>query len=266
MSRAVFGLELHRSRSLLLWLAVVTGAYAGFITVFYANVVDNAEQFERIFEIYPREILLAFGFEGDFAAPGVFLGGYVFNFVWPLVAGIAGIALGSRVAADADRGFLDVSLVTPVRRTSYLAAVIAVQALVLVVLGFVLVGAIILGDLLITPALPTSEVALSVVPTIAFGAAIAGPSTLLAVGLLDRGKAAGVAAGLLVLMYLVNVITALAPDLGSLGVVSYFHYFGLESLIDSGVFPLVDTLVLATVGITGWAAAVALFRRRDLAV
>lgn len=261
---ALLRLDLRRARSLLLWLSVIAAAYGGFITVFYTNVVDNAQEFERIFEIYPREILLAFGLEGDFAAPGVFLGGYVYSFVWPIVAGLAGIVLATRVAGDADRGFLDVTLVTPVRRVAYLTAAIAVQALVLAVLAVALTGSIMVSDLLITPDLPTANIVLATVPTAAFGAAVAGPATFLAVWLLDRGRAAGVAAGLLILMYLVNVVVALAPEVAGVGVVSLFHYFDIRSLIDTGTFPVADTLVLGLIGLGGWVAAVTLFRGRDL--
>ncbi len=264
MIRAVLRIELRRSRGLLAWLMVISAAYAGFITVFYTNVVDHAQEFERLLKVYPRELLLAFGLEGSLAAPGVFLGSYIYGFVWPIVAGLAGIALGTRIALDAERGFLDVSLVTRVPRVGYLAAVIAIQALVLAVLVATLACSITLSDLLIAPDLPTWRIVLASLPTISFGAAIAGPATFLAVWLLDRGRAAGIAAGFLILMYLLKVVAALAPDLGGLGVVSLFQYLDVGPVIDTGASPVPDSLILTLVGITGWVAAVARFRGRDL--
>ena len=42
-----FLLELRRGRSLVLWVALVSMFYAGFITAFYPTILENAEDFER---------------------------------------------------------------------------------------------------------------------------------------------------------------------------------------------------------------------------
>jgi ABC-2 type transport system permease protein len=209
--------------------------------------------------------MAAFGMEANFADPGVFLGGYVYNFLWPLIAAAAAIVLATRVAADANRGFLDIALSTPIARTSYLAGSIVTQIVGIAILAVALVGAVLLGDLMIEPNFPTVSVALSALHAVAFGAAVAGPTTLLAVVLLDRGRAAGVAAGVLVLMYLLNVIGALAPDLEAATLLSLFRYFDLKELINHGTYPVVDSVVFVVLGLAGWALALVAFRRRDLA-
>lgn len=265
MNPTALRLELRRSRTLLLWLGIVTAAYAGFITIFYTNVVENAEAFDDMMKLYPKELMAAFGIEGEFADPGVFLGSYVFSFLWPLIGAAAGIVLATRVAADADRGFLDIALTTPIARTAYLAGSIVTQVVGLAVLAVAMTGAIILGDLLIAPDFPTSSVALATIHAVAFGLAVSGPTTLLAVLFLDRGRAAGVAAGVLVLMYLVNVVGALAPEFESLTVLSAFRYFDLKDLISHGTYPVTDSVVYLAVAAIGWALALAAFRRRDLA-
>jgi ABC-2 type transport system permease protein len=265
MNLTAFRLELRRGRTLLTWLAIVTALYAGFITLFYANVAQNAAAFEDLLKLYPKELMLAFGIEGNFADPAVFLTGYVFNFLWPFIGAIAAIVLATRVAADADRGFLDIALATPIARVRYLAASIVTQVVGLTVLAVAMIAAIVAADLFIEPDFPTGNIVLSILPSLAFGVAIAGPSTLLAVLLLDRGRAAGIAAGVIVLMYLLNVIAAIAPDYDALAAVSAFHYFDLKGLIRSGEYPVGDTLVFLVVGGVGWLLSLLAFRRRDLA-
>ncbi len=265
MNRHAFALDLRRSRPLLVWLVVITVAYAGFMTVFYTNIAANAEEWEKLLEVYPKELLVAFGIEANFADPGVFLSGYVYNFLWPVVAAIAAIALGTRVALDADHGFLDIVLSTRLPRTRHLAGSIATQALALAVLAVMMVAAIAVADLLIEPDFPTGRVLLSAIHSFAFGVAIAGPSTLLAVLLLDRGRTAGLVAGVLVMMYLFNIVAALAPDVDALGSISMFHYFSVRELIDKGVYPAADSLLLGGIGVACWALALATFQRRDLA-
>ena len=265
MNPGALRMELRRSRNLVIWLGVLTVAYAGFITVFYTNVVENAAAFQDILKLYPKELMAAFGIEGNFADPGVFLGGYVYNFLWPLIAAVAAITLATRVASDAGRGFLDIALTTPLSRGRYLVGSIATQIIAIAVLAVAMVSAIFIGDALIKPDFPTGPVAASALHSLAFGVAVAGPTTLLAVLLLDRGRAAGVAAGVLVLMYLVNVAGALSPDLEGLTVISLFRYFNVRELISEGTYPVVDSAIYWAIGLIGWGFALAAFRRRDLA-
>jgi beta-exotoxin I transport system permease protein len=266
MMPTAFRLDLRRSRTLIISVAIVTAAYAGFISIFYTNVAENAAQFEQLLEAYPKELLVAFGLsEGSFADPAIFLSGYLYNFLWPLVAAIVAITLGTRVASDANRGFLDVVLSTRLPRIRHLVASIGTQIVGLVVVAVAMFLGIFVGDLLIEPSFPETWVALSMVHAVAFGAAIAGPATLLAVVLLDRGRAAGIAAGVLVVMYLFNVVAALAPDVDWLARLSVFHYFDLHGLLATGDYPVEDSLLLGAVAVIAWALALVAFRRRDLA-
>ena len=220
---------------------------------------------ESLLDAYPRELLVAFGLgEGSFADPGIFLSGYVFSFLWPLVASIAAIALGTRVASDANRGFLDVVLSTPLRRVNHLLGSIGTQVVAIAIVALAMVMGVFVGDLLIVPNFPEDRVALSALHSLAFGAAIAGPTTLLAVVLLDRGRAAGIAAGVLVVMYLFNVVAALAPDVDWLSSLSAFRYFNLQGLIGRGEYPISDSLLLGVIAVAGWTMAIIAFRRRDL--
>ncbi len=264
MTAIAFRLELRRSRGLIFWVGLVTAIYAGFITSFYSNVAENAAEFEKLLQIYPKELMAAFGIEGNFADQGVFMNAYVFSFLWPLVAAITAIILATRVAADTDRGFLDVALATPIPRLRYLVASIATQLVALFVLGAVLVGAVFAGDLVIPQNFDTWRIALGALHAVAFGSAIAGVTTFLAVLFLDRGRAAGLAAGILIVMYLLNVLAQLAPDLDTLGKLSAFHYFQLRGLIGNGTYPLADSALFVGTALAGWLGALALFRRRDL--
>jgi ABC-2 type transport system permease protein len=265
MNPTALRLELRRSRTLVLWLGIVTAAYAGFITIFYTNVVENAAAFEEMLALYPKELMAAFGIEGNFADAGNFLGGYVYNFLWPLVGAAAAIVFATRVAADADRGFLDIALTTPIARTTYLLGSIAAQVVGIAILAGTMVGAVLLGDFMIEPNFPALSVALSALHSLAFGVAVAGPATFLAVLFLERGRAAGLAAAILILMYLLNVIGLLAPEVEGVTVLSAFRYYDLKLLINEGTYPIVDSLIFVAVGVAGWALALYAFRRRDLA-
>ena len=262
---AAFGLELRRGRMLVLWVGLVCILYAGGITLFYPSILESAAEYEKLLAIYPKELMAAFGIVGSLGDPGTFLNSYVFQFLWPLVAAIVAILLATRPAADAASGFLDLPLSTRLPRLRYLSAAIAGQILALAVLAAMTIGAIWAVDLLIEPDFPIDRLALTGVHALTFGLAIAGVSTLLAVMFLDRGKAGGLAAGILIVMYLLNVLAQLSPDMADLGRLSAFRYFNLKELIDSGVYPLGDSLLYLAFALGGWLLALVAFRRRDLA-
>lgn len=260
-----FLLDVRRNRSLMLWIGLVAALYAGGITLFYPTILENAAEFERMLTIYPKELMAAFGISGSLGDPGVFLNSYVFQFLWPLVAAIGAIIPATRVAVDAERGFLELPLSTRLPRVRYLAATIGGQVVVLVALTVATVGAVWLVDLVIKPDLPTERLAVGGLHAFALGAAIAGPTTLLAVAFLDRSRAAGLAAGVLIVMYLGNVIAQLSPDVQWIATLSAFHYFDLRPLIDAGIYPVAGSALFLLVAVAGWALAVIAFRRRDLA-
>jgi len=260
-----FRLELRRGAMLVIWVSVVSMAYAGFIMLFYPTMIENAAAFEQMLEVYPKELMAAFGINGSLFDPGTFINSYVFQFLWPLVAAVAGIILATRVAADADSGFLDLPLSSRLPRVRYLGASIVAQIASLAVIAALTIGSIVAVDLLIEPDFDTGRLALAGFHAFAMAAAIAGVSSALAVILLDRGKAGGLAAGILILMYLLNVIAQLSPDFKETARLSAFHYFDLSEVIDTGVYPVVDTTIFLVTAALGWLLALWVFRRRDLA-
>jgi hypothetical protein len=260
-----FRLDLRRSRALILWVGLISALYAGFITGFYPTVLENQAEFEKMLEIYPKEIMAAFGITGGLGDPGIFLNSYVFQFLWPLVAAIVAIILATRLAADTDRGFVELPLSTRLPRVSYLAATVAGQAVAIILLAAITLGAVWLVDLFIAPDFDVVRLALAGAHSLAFGLAMAGVTTLLAVLFLDRGRAGGLAAAILIVMYLLNVAAQLSPDLGWIANLSAFHYYSLTELIDTGVYPLGDTALFLAFAVGGWLLAALAFRRRDLA-
>ena len=260
-----FQLDLRRSVPTLGWIAIVSVGYAAIITAFYPTIIDNAKAYEEMMKLYPKELLAAFGISGGLGDPGTFVNSYIYQFLWPLAAAILGIAVATRVAADAESGFLDLPLSSRLSRVRYLTAVIGSQLVAIAVLSALTSASIVGVDLLIKPDFDWSRLALAAVHAGAMAAAIAGATSLFAIVLLDRARAAGVTAGILILMYLMNVIAQLSPEMRDLGRLSAFHYFDLKALIDAGAYPIGDSALFGCVAAIGWLGSVALFRRRDLA-
>ena len=181
------------------------------------------------------------------------------------MAAVLALLLGTRVAADLDRGFLDLPLATPMSRVRYLAASIVGQAFAMAVLAVATVGGVwVIGEL-VGGDFDPGRFALAGTLSWLFGCAIAGVTTLLAVLTLSRGRASGIVTGVLVAMYLVFVVTQISADWAWILPVSAWDHFRTTELIDDGIVPAGDMALFALVAVAGWLGALVAFRRRDLA-
>jgi ABC-2 type transport system permease protein len=261
-----FRLELRRNRSITLWLGIAIAGYGAIMGLMYPILKANDDLMRAYMETFPKEFLAAFGMTGVLSDPGVFFTTYIASWLWPIIAAAAGLLVGTRaVAADLDRGFLDLPLATRMSRVRYLSASILGQVLVMAVLAAAAVWALWITGRLVGAEFDLWLFTLAAVLAFAFGCAIAGPTTLLSVVTLSRGMAAGIVGGVLIAMYAIFVVTQVSKDWAWLGPLSAWDHFPTTKLIDQGVFPVGDLALFAAIAIGAWLAALWAFRRRDLA-
>ena len=259
-------LELRRDRSALVWLAVAIGVYAGVMGLMYPILKSNDALMQQYLQTFPKEFLAAFGMTGLLSDPGVFFTTYISSWLWPIVAAIGGLLIGTRaVAADLDHGFLDLPLATPTSRSRYLGASIAGQVIVMAVLAATTVLALWLAGAVVGASFDLARFAVAGLLAFAFGCAIAAAATLASILTLNRGLAVGVVGGAIILMYLVFVVAQVSGDWSWIGPVSAWNHFPTTRVIDEGFLPLGDLGLFALASVGCWVAAVLAFRRRDLA-
>lgn len=259
-------LELRRSRGLAAWTGLALVVYGAMMGALHPMMVENEELFRQYMEAFPKEFMAAFGMTGLLSDPGVFFTTYIGSWLWPIVAGVAGILAGSRaVAVDLDRGFLDLPLATPLSRSRYLGASIVMQAIVMAVLAAAAVGSLWLVGTLVGSPFDGGRFALAGVLSFAFGCAVAGVATLVSVVTLSRGATSAVVGGVLAAMYVVFVVAQVADEWAWLAPLSAWNHYPATAVIDDGLVPIGDLALFAAVAMGSWAAALWAFRRRDLA-
>jgi ABC-2 type transport system permease protein len=261
-----FRLELRRSRGLIVWLGITLLAYGGVMGLMHPIMRENDALIEQYMDVFPKEFMAAFGMTGVLSDPGVFFTTYIASWLWPIVAAVAALLAGTRaVAADLDRGFLDLPLATRMSRVRYLAASIWMQVALMAVLAFAAVLGLWAVGRLVGAEFDFGRFMLGGVLCFAFGCAIAGPATLLSVVTLSRAMTSAIVGGVLIAMYALFVVTQVAEDWSWLAPLSAWNHFQTTELIDNGVFPVGDLGLFAVFAIGGWVAALWAFRRRDLA-
>lgn len=248
----------ERRRSLLSW-GLPLGAWSAFIVAIYPSIQDALA---KAVGNYPAALKQAFGI-GELASVEQYLHAEMLSLIVPLAVGYLAVrSLASGLSGASESGRLDVLLSAPVSRRRLVTADLLATALEVAAVLLITVALTELGSLLAGAGL-------------SLGLAVAGyasvwPLALLtaAIGLVITGFSlrtsvvTGAAAGLLVAMYIMDLVGRLDPSLDWIRYGSVFRYYG--SAVEDGIAPL------SFIGVTAAAVVVAavgsvLFERRDLA-
>lgn len=247
-----------RRRSLLAW-GIPLGLWSAFIVLIFPSVEGALS---KAVADYPPALKEAFGI-GELASVEQYLHAEMLSLIVPLALGYLAVrAVASGLSGAAESGRLDVLLSAPVSRSRIAAAsfaATAVELAIVLVLTVIITG---LGNLI-------AGADLSLADTLA-GYANVWPLALLFAGLgivftgfsLRTTVVTGAVAGVLVTMYVVDLIGRLDPDLSGIRYVSVFKYYG--NAIEDGIEPLAFFGVTLAAVSLAWLGAW-LFERRDLA-
>lgn len=256
--RHLVATHLHdRRRSVLTW-GLPLGLWSAFIVSIFPSIEATLS---KATEGYPPALKEAFGIS-ELANVEQYLQAEMLSLIVPLALGYLAVrAVASGLSGAAESGRLDVLLSAPISRRSLAAASFAATAIELAAVLAVTVAFTGLGSVLSGAGLE-------------LGSAVAGfanvwPLALLFAGLgvvatgwsLRTSVVTGSVAGVLVSMYVIDLIGKLDSDLSSVRYVSVFKYYG--NAIEDGIEPLTFcgvALVAALLAALGaW-----LFDRRDL--
>jgi len=247
----------ERRRSVLAW-GIPLGLWSAFIVAIFPSIEGTLS---KLAKSYPPALKEAFGV-GELANVEQYLQAEMLSLIVPLALGYLAVrAVASGLSGAAESGRLDVLLSAPVSRRSLAAASFAatgveLAAVLLVAVAFAGLGSLVSGA------------------GLSLGSALAGfanvwPLALLFAGLgivatgwsLRTSVVTGSVAGVLVSMYVIDLVGRLDPGLSGVRYLSVFKYYG--NAIEDGIEPLAfcGTVVVA-IGVAALGAW--LFERRDL--
>jgi ABC-2 type transport system permease protein len=246
-----------RKRSLLIWILSI-GLLCVAIVAIYPSIEDTLSD---VMDSYPEGLKEAFAVE-DLNTPGQYFHAELLGLILPLaLAWFAIRAIARDLSGSAEKSYLDVLLAAPVSRrqlvaTSFLGTAIELTAIMLSAAAVTAITASLLGvDLSLGDSVAGM---INMLPLALF---FAGFAILITGFRVQSAIVTGLATGLLILMYIVDVIGKLAPDLDFLRYASVFRYYGMA--IEDGIDPAAFLGVTA-VAVLLSAIGALLFDRRDL--
>jgi ABC-2 type transport system permease protein len=196
------------------------------IVAFYDTFLEQQEDFLRMVESYPPELLAFFGGDAStLATTQGYLGMYGFSML-PVIVGIFAVVAGSGlIASDEEGGQLDLILAHPLSRSAFFIARLA--ALIVVTLAITILGwigfSILLGGSSLD--LSWSEMARPFVPLLAQALVYSSLALVLSM-LLPSRKMAAVGAGLvMVTSYFASSMSSLNENLAMIARLLPYSYF-----------------------------------------
>ena len=216
----------------------------------------------QLMENYPESLRQAFGIVAMNTADR-YLDAEMMSIIVPLAMAVLAIRAVTRATVGAeDRGYLDSILALPLSRralawSSFIVAGVLVAAVLVIVWLFALVASPLAGAGV--SATVFGRGVLNVFPL----ALVFAGFTLLVAGLTrGPGRVTEISVGLLILMYVLDLVGKLSPDLDAIRTVSAFRYYG--SAINEGL-QAGHVVGLLAVALLLAAAGAELIERRDLA-
>ncbi|HEU5104641.1 MAG TPA: ABC transporter permease subunit [Solirubrobacterales bacterium] len=247
-----------RRRSLLAW-GLPIGLMSAFIVAIFPSVEDSIS---KAVEGYPEGLKEAFGI-GQLTNVEQYLHAEMLSLIVPLALGYLAVrAVASGLSGAAESGRLDVLLSAPVSRRRLCAAgflATAVELAAVLAVSWVLT---MLGSVLAGAGLAAGPAAAGFASVWPLGLLFAGLGIVVSGFSLRTSIVTGSVAGVLVAMYVIDLVGRLDPGLDWVRYSSVFRYYG--NAIEDGIEPVsfigvvLAGLVLATLG--AW-----LFDRRDVA-
>ena len=248
-------------------------ASIGFMEMFVAifpSIQSQADKVDQLMKVFPSELFKAFNMDISSLSFGnfeVFLSSKYLGMMWPILAIILAISLANYIVVnEIEKGTIETIISLPVKRSRVFFERYFAGLGMLALFCFIgIFGAIPLACIHgIDYAFANYFTATLV--SFLFVSAIYSLAVLFSTICSERGRASMISGGLLVIMYVLSVVSALNNDFVNIKYFSFFHYFNGSELLAKNVIPDYSILVLGGFTIIVSVVALMIFRKRDLSV
>ena len=234
----------------------------------FPGIQSQSANMMKLLESYPQAMLKAFNIESlDFTHLENFVAMEHFSFVWPIMAIFLLVSLGgSSIAGEIERGTIEVLLSQPISRVKIFFGKYLAGIFTLTVFTFVSVFAVVPLAAAYHVEYQLQNFVTVTLLSLLFSWAIMSISFLFSAIFSDKGKAYFLTGGILVLMYVLNIVASLKESLINLKYLSFFYYFNTSKALIHHQIDIWAYVVFLGFAIIATILALFIFKKRDVAV
>jgi len=266
MDWTILRASLELRRVSLFWYSLGLAAYGWMIVAFYPLLVHNPQYSKAIQSVFSDQLLAAFGGSGlTITTLGGFLGIEYLSLIWVFIVGAAVITfIAGALGGEVEDGTMEVTLSQPVSRTQVVLTSYVGMAVYAIVLNLVTVAAIYLPGFIHGVDVPLDAMALLFVigtlVTLAIGSFAFTVSAISS----SKGRTIAITLGVMVAMYLADVLGNLSDKAEWLRNFSLFHYWKPADVINDLKVAGDAWLVFGIAAALFLVAGVYAFQKRDV--
>lgn len=244
-------------------------SFVGLYLSLFPQIQEQSAQLNKLMESYPDAFFKAFGLDKadlTFEFVETYLSSEIFSFIWPILVVIMMTSLANyAMVTEIGKGTIEFTLSQPISRiklfiTRYLTGVTSL----LIFTGVTILSVVPWANLYNIEYRFQNFLKMGLVAFL-FGLASFSLAMLFSAIFSEKGKSSFAVGGVIILMYVLNVISGLKESLENLKYASFFHYYAPSTVLNKGNF--VDYTFVAFLGVTVVATVLAafIFNKRDVA-
>lgn len=234
----------------------------------FPSISEQAASYNDILKTMPESLLKAFGIS-DFSLSSIenFVGVEHFSIVWPLIVIAFAISIASfSIAREIEQGSIEFVLSRPVSRLKiffgrYLAGVMMITVFTIVSILSIIPLAHLHGV-----SYQLSHFVTIGILGLLFGLAVLSIAFMLSAFFSEKSKVSMASGGILVLMYVFNLVSALKENLANLKYASFFYYFDYADALIRNIISHQSIWVFVIVSLVCTLVGAWWFTKRDVAV
>lgn len=263
---AIFWRTIKDRRTSILAFCIAGIVFLWMYMAIFPTIKEQSENLGKLLEAYPKTLLKVFGVEQiAFTKLEGYLAVEQFGLIWPIMLIFLMVAwAGSSIAEQIEKGTIETLLSLPVSRIKiffgkYLSGIFSLVSFVIVS-----VFAVIPMALIYNVDYKLENYATFALLGFMFGLGVLSLSMLLSSIFSEKGKVYFISGGVLILMYVVNILAALKDSLANLKYLSFFYYYNPSNAL---VYNQIDSLVYWVFWGTAFVCtllAAIIFSRRDV--
>lgn len=263
--RTIILKELAQRRLAILCYCAIGLGFLWLYSAMYPSLAKSSADITAVYKTIPKSIMQAFNIEQlDFSFNG-FIASKHFDLAWPLMAILLSLSLaGNTLAGEIEQGTMNFLLAQPIsRRDLYIAKYLAGGiAITIFVISSVLAIIPLAGIYNISSAV--GSIWLSAGVSWLFAMAIFSLGFLSSAFSRERSRVYFLAGGLIFLMYIARVFSAIFDQLSRLKYLSFFYYYNANQLFGNGVVNRVALVIFCATIVLGFGLGLYIFQKRDI--
>lgn len=231
---------------------------------------DKAEQFNQMLEAYPESFMKAFGVEDTaliFSDIEHFLAMENYSMFWPIIVICLLVSwAGSAIAGEVEKGTIETLLSQPISRVKiffakYLSGLTAI-AIFIIISIYCVIPLTKIYDV----SVQTNSYHYMAALALMFSLAIYSVCMFFSTIFNEKGRVYFFGAGMMVVMYFLQIITSLKESLANLKYATFFYYFDYNKALFEHQISDLSILVLLGTTVVFTTLAAIVFSKRDITV